>query len=88
MLRHAFVDLMDKEKNFTVEVFYCVVGLDRKGATRPHLRLRQPVLGRHGRNAKGRIEHELWKEGSKPDADGERERQMSDHRPQTLTVEV
>jgi hypothetical protein len=59
MLRHAFVDLMDKEKHFTVEVFDFVDGLDRKALLDHIFGSASLFWVGMGRNAKGRLEHEL-----------------------------
>lgn len=89
MLRHAFVDLVSKEDNFTAEFFDFITG----ETTRPPL---DHILCSAGlfrdwegsRAVAGRVEHDLWRAASDSSLPGERERHLSDHRPQSAVIRV
>ncbi len=88
MLRHAFVDLMPKEQNYTAEFFDFVDEVQRK-VLLDHIFVSASLYWTgNTRTADGRIEHALYEAARKPSAPGSRERDPSDHRPQTVTLEV
>jgi hypothetical protein len=89
MLRHAFVDRVRKEDNFTA-VFHDFI-LERE--TRPLLdhiyvsaALYWNVMGE--RAVDGRIAHDLWEAAADLSKPGGRERHASDHRPQVAVIEL
>ena len=86
MLRHAFVDLVDKEDNFSA-IFHDFI-LERE--TRPLL---DHILCSAGlfwdcegrRAATGRVDHDHWQAGVDRAKRG-RDREPSDHRPQSAVI--
>ncbi len=89
MLRHAFVDLVAKEDNFSA-IFDDFI-LERE--TRPLLDhiLCAPGLfwdADGARAVTGRIDHDHWQAGVDAGKPGERERAPSDHRPMSAVIRV
>ncbi len=88
MLRHTFVDLMDRELNFTAEFFDFIKGVDRK-LLLDHIFVSASLYWTgETRTAVGRIEHEFWRQAARPDLPGAREQHASDHRPQSAMLVV
>lgn len=88
MLRHAFVDTMDKALNYTAEFYDFVHEVDRK-VLLDHIFV-SPSLFWTGtdRTTVGTIEHDIFDAASKSSAPGDREKLASDHRPQTATIRI
>ena len=88
MLRHAFVDTMDKALNYTAEYYDFVHKVDKK-VLLDHIFV-SPSLFWTGTNRTtvGKIEHDIFNAASKPSAPGDREKFPSDHRPQTATIQI
>ena len=88
MLRHVFVDTMDKALNYTAEFHDFVDGVNKK-VLLDHIFV-SPSLFWTGTNRTtvGKIEHDIFNAGSKPSALGDREKLPSDHRPQTTTMRI
>lgn len=89
MLRHAFVDLVLKEENFTAIFQDFILGEE----TRPLLDhiLCSPGLYWDQAGARavfGRVDHDHWQAGVDGSLPGERERMPSDHRPQSATIRL
>jgi hypothetical protein len=89
MLRHAFVDAVAREDNFTAE-FFDFVEEEQRRLLLDHIfvspALYWNVLGE--RAVEGAIRHDLWRRFSAPDLPGERERVPSDHRPQVARLDL
>ena len=89
MLRHAFVDLVPRDENFTA-VFHDFIA---ERETRPLL---DHILCAPGlywtwdgqRAVSGRVEHDLWQAAADPAKPGERERHASDHRPTSAVIRL
>lgn len=88
MLRHGFVDQVDKADNWTAEFDDFVAGETRR-VLLDHIFV-SPSLYWIGmeRAVHGEIAHDALLRQAQPDASGERERLPSDHRPQTVTLTV
>ncbi|MCG8415483.1 MAG: hypothetical protein MI746_14810 [Pseudomonadales bacterium] len=87
MLRHTFVDLMPEQLNYTAEFFDFVEGRDKQ-ILLDHIFV-SPGLFWHGndRIADGRIEHDIFNNHIRNDLNG-RAQLPSDHRPQSVTIQV
>jgi endonuclease/exonuclease/phosphatase family metal-dependent hydrolase len=87
MLRHAFVDTMPKEKNYTAE-FFDFIEEKQKQILLDHIFV-SPNLFWTGNDitAKGQIEHEIYQSMVKSELEG-RAKYPSDHRPQTVILEI
>jgi len=91
MLRHAFVDLMPKELNFTAQFDDFVDEIDDRKVLLDHIFVSASLFWKadKSRNAKGLIEHDIF--DAQIDANaaaGSRQHLPSDHRPQSVTLEV
>jgi endonuclease/exonuclease/phosphatase family metal-dependent hydrolase len=89
MLRHAFIDLEEEERNFTAIFDDFVDEIDDRKILLDHI-LVSPALYWMGQEAPvvtGRIEHEAYEAGIDEAASG-RQRLPSDHRPQSVTLPV
>jgi len=88
MLRHAFIDTMAKEDNWTAEFHDFVDEVDRR-VVLDHIFVSASLFWTGPeRTADGTIEHDAFNAQIKADAPGERERLPSDHRPQSVTLRV
>jgi endonuclease/exonuclease/phosphatase family metal-dependent hydrolase len=88
MLRHAFVDRMKREDNWTIE-FYDFIDARRRKALLDHIFI-SPELFWHGGQPtmSGKIEHEIFETHSDEDARTNRDKHASDHRPQSVVLDV
>lgn len=90
MLRHGFIDTMDKAQNFTAIFDDFVDEIQDRKILLDHIFL-SPSLYWTGAavSAKGQIEHAVFEAQIDQGApEGSRQRLPSDHRPQSVTVEV
>jgi len=89
MLRHAFVDQVSKKDNYTAVFDDFVDGIKDRKVLLDHIFLSASLYWKGSAVAvKGRIEHKIWNNHSKPGAPGHREKHPSDHRPQTAEVTI
>ena len=91
MLRHAFIDTMPKDRNFTTEFDNFITGVDSDRVVLDHIFVSASLYwnASGGRNASGRIEHQAFEDeidGAVPRHD--RKYFPSDHRPQSVTIEI
>ncbi|MGF1552165.1 MAG: endonuclease/exonuclease/phosphatase family protein [Paracoccaceae bacterium] len=89
MLRHAFVDVVNKEDNFTAE-FYDFVEEEERRLLLDHVFV-SPALFWNAEGARavtGAVLHDLWRRFSDTSLPGERERRPSDHRPQVAVIDL
>lgn len=91
MLRHAFIDIMAKELNFTCSFDNFVEEIDDQPLLLDHIFLSPSLFwtANGDRNATGLIEHQAFEDEEDPAAPQDsRQRWPSDHRPQSVTLEV
>lgn len=89
MLRHAFIDTMDKELNFTAIFDDFIDGIDNRHILLDHILLSPALywLGQETPAIHGRIEHEAFEAQIDHQAES-RQRFPSDHRPQSVTLPI
>ena len=91
MLRHAFVDTVAKEQNFTAIFDDFIDEIDNRKVLLDHILVSARLFWKQdgSRNANGTIEHELFDEQIDGNAaEGSRQHLPSDHRPQSVTLDV
>lgn len=91
MLRHAFIDLMDKDLNFTAIFDDFIDNITARKILLDHIFLSPSLFWKPdgSRNGIGSIEHEVFdSEIDDNAAPGSRQHLPSDHRPQSVILEV
>lgn len=91
MLRHAFIDVMEKEKNYTVVFDDFIDEIRNRKILLDHIFVSPSLYwGADGAvSAEGTVEHAVFEAGIDAGAPaGSRQRMPSDHRPQSVTLEV
>jgi len=88
MLRHAFIDTMDKDKNYTAIFDDFVDNVTNRKILLDHIFVSPSLFWKSNgdRNAEGLIEHEIFDQNC--DQGHGRQAHPSDHRPQTVTLDV
>lgn len=88
MLRHAFIDLMPENLNFTAK-FYDYIDKIHRSVLLDHIFVSPNLFWKgQDRSASGNIEHDIFNEQIDLSLEGSREKQPSDHRPQTAIIEI
>lgn len=89
MLRHGFVDQVAEADNWTADFFDFIAEEQRK-VLLDHIMLSAGLYwDAHGKQrVSGTIEHRIFEAHAKPSAPGDRERRTSDHRPQSVTIDL
>ncbi|MFP4271175.1 MAG: endonuclease/exonuclease/phosphatase family protein, partial [Alphaproteobacteria bacterium] len=89
MLRHAFVDLVNKEDNYTA-IFYDFIEEREKRPLLDHIFVSASLFWDDAgkRATDGTIEHAIWQASVDDTKPGHREKQPSDHRPQSALIQV
>ncbi len=89
MLRHSFIDVMPKEKNYTAE-FYDFIDERQKRPLLDHIFVSAALYWDFAgqRAAEGLIDHDIWEAAVDDTKPGDREKAPSDHRPQTTLIDV
>ena len=91
MLRHAFIDIMEKERNYTAIFDDFIDGIDGRKILLDHIFVSASLFWKSdgSRNAAGVIEHDVFDAGIDTGAPvGSRQRLPSDHRPQSVSLEI
>jgi len=89
MLRHAFVDLVNKEDNYTAS-FYDFIDEREKRPLLDHIFVSASLFwdGAGNRATDGTIEHGIWQASVDDTKPGHREKHPSDHRPQSAVIKL
>jgi len=91
MLRHAFIDLMDRDLNFTAIFDDFIDNIRGRKILLDHIFLSPSLFWKPdgSRNGSGRIEHDVFNDEIDGNAvAGSRQHLPSDHRPQSVTLEI
>ena len=90
MLRHAFLDSMPKEHNYTAIFDDFVAGITNRTVLLDHILVSASLFWKANgmRNAQGQIEHAIFDAEIDHLHTGCRQHLPSDHRPQSVTLEV
>ncbi|WP_119167281.1 endonuclease/exonuclease/phosphatase family protein [Algihabitans albus] len=89
MLRHGFVDDMPKDLNWTAIFDDFIEEVEDRKILLDHILLSASLYWNAGTRAStGLIEHDVFNAQVREDLPGEREKLPSDHRPQSVTLEL
>ena len=89
MLRHGFVDEMPKELNWTAVFDDFIEEVENRKILLDHILLSASLYWNAGvRASAGLIEHDIFNAQVREDLPGEREKLPSDHRPQSVTLQL
>ena len=89
MLRHGFVDEMPKELNWTAVFDDFIEEVENRKILLDHILLSASLYWNAGvRASTGLIEHDVFNAQVREDLPGDREKLPSDHRPQSVTLQL